>query len=163
MKTIPWLTDDAITFLDNFCRNHVDATILEFGMGGSTIWFSQKTKNLTSVEHDPSWFNKVVDYLKTHSECNPVATVLHPRPYNIICNGFLESSFDLILVDGRDRVKCVESCHRLIKPGGILMLDNAERCGVNDSDYRPIYTILKDWKLTRTTNKEWDTNWWVKP
>ena len=36
-------------------------------------------------------------------------------------------SFDLIYVDGRFRRRCLESASILIKPDGLVILDNAER------------------------------------
>ena len=37
MRCIPWLTEKAIKFLDGFLKDRPDATVLEFGCGGSTI------------------------------------------------------------------------------------------------------------------------------
>ena len=38
-----------------------------------------------------------------------------------------DKHFDLVLVDGRARVACLEEATKKIKQGGYLMLDNSER------------------------------------
>ena len=57
MKTEPWLCPKANNFLVKYFEEHKDPYVLEFGIGGSTVWFSQKTKHLCSVEHDSKWYN----------------------------------------------------------------------------------------------------------
>jgi predicted O-methyltransferase YrrM len=102
MREIPWLTETATQFLEQLFIKNPNAKVLEFGCGGSTIWMSQRTTNLITIEHDPTWFQDVSKFLKDH---NLVADIrLMPRPYNVVCDTLSANSFDLILVDGRDRV-----------------------------------------------------------
>ena len=158
MKTEPWLCPKANNFLVKYFEEHKDPYVLEFGIGGSTVWFSQKTKHLCSVEHDSKWYDDVSNYLKNKVQIN-----LLPRPYHTFCDTFVDNFFDLILVDGRDRVKCIESSIRILKSGGILMLDNSER-----PYYQKGINLLKTWKRTTVEFIEpppssWETSWWVKP
>ena len=153
MKNTPWLVEEAVIFLDNYLKKNSDANILEYGSGGSTIWFAERTKNLVSIEHDSVWFTTVQQTLKEKNlkaEC-----YLLPRPYYEKI--FEKNRFDLILVDGRDRVRCVKAIveKNILKSGGILMLDNSER-----SWYKPIHEILKDWKVEKYMH-EWETSWWI--
>ena len=146
----PWLSTEANKFIDSYVNS--DTHILEFGAGGSTIWFSGRTKNLITIEHDREWFNKINAQVDTDIR-------LLPRPYENVCDEFPEESFDLILVDGRDRIKCIEKAHSKVKPNGILMLDNSER-----ERYNAVFDILKDWKIKKTEeNPLWHTYWWRKP
>lgn len=128
MKIKPWLSTETNKFLDSYI-NH-DTVILEFGAGNSIIWFSSKTKNLITIEHDPIWYQKIKSQINTEIR-------LIPRPYNHVYDEFPDEFFDFILVDGRDRVKCVESAHKKIKPNGILILDNSER-----ERYSAVFNIL---------------------
>lgn len=59
---------EAIKFLENLLKRKADAKVLEFGSGGSTIWLSKLTKNLTSIEHDGRWFNQVKNQI--HKDCD---------------------------------------------------------------------------------------------
>lgn len=167
MRTTPWLVEKAITFLTEYFKTHQNPNILEFGMGGSTIWVSKRTNKLISVDHDITWLNKVKEIIKTKN------TILHliPRPYDKFCNNFKDETFDLILIDGRDRVKCIESSIRILKSGGILMLDNSERIR-----YKSGINLMNGWKKESYIEesdpsyldddnklKKWETSWWTKP
>ena len=59
IRPVPWLTEGAIEFLEQYLTEHPSAKILEFGTGASTIWFAKRTPNLYSIEHDPSWFTLI--------------------------------------------------------------------------------------------------------
>lgn len=167
-RTTPWLTEKAVAFLCNFLEEKPDAKILEFGCGGSTIWFSKYTKNLITIEHSPDWHQKINNYINETKECNKTDLRLLQRPYYTVCLEFPEEYFDLILVDGRDRVRCVEAAMHILKRGGILMLDNAEK-----SPYKIVNNLLKDWTSFKTKQEkpdiynfcyqDWQTNWWIKP
>ena len=45
MRASPWLTEKSIEFLNDFLISN-DKIVLEFGMGASTIWLSQRCKFL---------------------------------------------------------------------------------------------------------------------
>ena len=47
--------------------------------------------------------------------------------YAALIDGFEERAFDLVLVDGRARNACIAHAIPRVRPGGWLMLDNAER------------------------------------
>ena len=166
LNGLPWLTDQAVDFLEDYLKNK-DLHILEFGTGSSTLWFSSRAKGIVSVEHDERWYNLVCEQLATQNIKN-VDYRLVKSFYYSECEKFPQNYFDLILIDGKDRVLCVEHAMRVLKPGGILMLDNAER-----PKYQIIYDMLKDWEFTKTVQvgpskigfeqENWQTNWWIKP
>ncbi|MEX0597447.1 MAG: class I SAM-dependent methyltransferase [Candidatus Paceibacterota bacterium] len=149
-------------------KKHPNAKVLEFGSGSSTIWFAKNTKNLTSVEHSPKWFTKIKELLTSNDECQKVNLILHDRPYYTICNQFPDNYFDLILVDGRNRNGCIKHSIRILKPGGTLMLDNAER-----PYYQKSLNLLKNWQAFSADQPQpdtcgftypgWKTNWYIKP
>lgn len=169
MRTIPWLMPKSIEFLKSFLAERPGAKVLEFGSGGSTIWFAEHNVSLVSIEHDKTWFDKVSsELISRHKERD---LRLLPRPYDSVCIDFPDAFFDLVLVDGRDRVRCVKASMPKVKPGGIIMLDNAER-----PEYQEIYLLLAKWKFFKTTHQGpdetgfvygstevWQTNWWKKP
>ncbi|NEO52709.1 MAG: hypothetical protein F6K54_06225 [Okeania sp. SIO3B5] len=158
IRDTPMLTPEATNFLENFLKQKPDANVLEFGSGGSTIWMSKLTKKLISIEHDTKWYKKVKDNLQQDATCNPVDLRLLSKPYHTVCDKFPQEFFDLIIVDGRDRMKCLEASIKVLKKGGILMVDDAQR-----EKYKPAYDLLKDWLITKTMSKPRDTYWWQKP
>lgn len=157
MRTTPWITEDALRYIESFFPMQ---RILEFGAGGSSIWFSHRARTIT-VEHDEEWIGKVAE---TDKHWIPI---LAERPYHHISNLFADNTFDLIMVDGRDRVACVASSMRLLKPGGLFVLDNSER-----PRYAPALQILNCWNrmdFTQTIPDQygyiydgWTTSVWRK-
>jgi predicted O-methyltransferase YrrM len=164
IKTTPWLNKDAVSFLQDYLKANNHPKILEFGVGGTTIWFSQYTKNLITVEHDKNWLDLTEDYIQndTKNHHYNVSYFLRDRPYDCVCDMFVDNYFDFILIDGRDRIKCLQKCIRILKTGGIIMLDDAERIR-----YQCAYKMLIDWKLNKSSQMQGDyerqTNWWIKP
>ena len=162
-----WLADQAITMVTNYITNHQNVTILEFGSGCSTAFFAQFRVHITSFEHHPFWYAKVQDYLTS----NAIENVTHhfmKNPYYLACSQFTDESFDIIYVDGLDRIKCIEHTMRLVKPGGVLILDDAQH-----EKYNKAYELLKNWQLHSCTQEKANpvsgelqtaqTNWWIKP
>lgn len=165
VRTIPWLTEGAIRFLDGYlCAN---MQVLEFGIGGSTIWMAPRC-NLITVEHEHKWIAQIKPQIDAisglHWQC-----YFRPRPYHEVCFTLSQNRFDLVLLDGRDRMLCLEAALPLIKPGGYLMLDNAER-----EHYVRIYRpFLATWNETINIQRQpdslgfvyqgWTTSWWQKP
>jgi len=121
LRTIPWLTTKAIQFLDEWLKRTPEAKALEFGCGGSTIWLSERVESLVSVEHNVKWYSRIKEHVEN------VDLRRMDRPYANVVRGFPNEHFDLVLIDGRDRVECAKACWKKLKKKGLLMLDNAER------------------------------------
>jgi hypothetical protein len=165
MRKTPWLTEASIIFLDLYIKDllskQIKPRVLEFGAGASTIWLYNKGVDIISIDHDSKWTEAIK---KDHPH---IDVRLLPRPYANICDEFCSETFDIILVDGRDRVLCIEKSMHLLKPGGCLILDNAERV-----NYRHAIELLKTWTafsseqtkpdLERFWYPSWTTKWWIK-
>ena len=144
---VPWLTDGAIAAMDDYLTPEMN--VLEFGAGGSTVWFSKRCR-VVPVGHDRKGFDSNANDTNTSNS----QQIVCPRPYCDVCDRWEDGAFDLVLVDGRDRVLCAEKALRLIKPGGLLVVDNYER-----RHYRDIGNVLcRDWK--RTDHEQTEPNSW---
>jgi hypothetical protein len=120
---MPWLTREAIEILED--RLKPTDVGLEWGSGRSTVWFARRIAQLTSIEHNDSWYNRVKNVL---SDLAPLDAEEQEQPgYVRVAAGQQKASFDFILVDGRLRDKCTELALQLIKPGGMLIIDDAAR------------------------------------
>lgn len=99
-------------------------------LGGSTIWFGKQVQCIVSVEHDQSWYENVTLRLE-HEEIRTVDLRFIPKgppiPYAESILSFAEGFFDLVLVDGRNRVLCIKNALSRLRVGGWLVLDNADR------------------------------------
>lgn len=164
IRTIPWITTEAFNFLKSIIKPNFN--ILEFGCGGSTIWFAKQNVKCITIEHNIDWYNIVTNYLIYHQLVYDIR--LLPRPYYHICDTFINEYFDIILIDGRDRIKCLLNSINKLKHGGIIMLDNSERI-----EYADAFIILKEWETINTQQIEpdqtgfiysgWQTSWWRRP
>jgi predicted O-methyltransferase YrrM len=129
--------------------------VLEFGSGSSTIWFADRAGHITSFEHDPLWFDVVgAESAKRLNVDHRLLT----RPYSEHVADLPDESFDLVLVDGRDRVRCALAAIRTLKPGGLMVVDNIDR-----EYYAPISTALAAWRRLDFPTGAPHTSAWVKP
>lgn len=128
---MPWFTRHAIDFLQQWLQP--EDTGFEWGSGRSTIWFSKRIKTLTSVEHETTWHGKVQHMLAQNGLSN-VQYELHPVDSNSEDNmssyvraiaGYPDANFDFILVDGVQRHFCALIGLSKLKPGGLMVIDNA--------------------------------------
>lgn len=97
-------------------------SILETGMGGSTLIFSQVCKDVTSVESDPVWIDL------TRKRLDHLGTLSSVRLLNKI-NPALDKEYDLVFIDClvETRLNHAAMAWRKLKPGGVLMIHDTNR------------------------------------
>lgn len=131
----PWLTFGAIIFLENVLKK--DFSVLEFGSGGSTLFFSKKTKAVKSFETNPDWFEKVKQ--KTTKLKNVEIFYADRKTMSNALKNTKDQSLDIILIDSDPRRSKRLDLANLSKPklkiGGFLILDNYQKFGLNGFDY----------------------------
>lgn len=177
--THPWLTKDAVAFLDSMIKP--DDVGVEFGSGRSTIWFANRMKHLTSIEKHAGWYEKVVRMLQDHGlshkvdyhHCDDDAT------YAAQANSLADNSIDFCLVDGAAREHCTLNMLPKMRSGGLLVIDNINWYLPNDRTSSPASRRTKDgnanadwdkivaeiggWRRYWTSNGVSDTCIWIKP
>lgn len=135
---IPWWTYSAIKFIRP--RLSKSMKVFEYGSGNSTLWLSKLVDCVVAVEHNPAW-NELI---KNKAPAN-VSVVLRP-----INNGYATEilkhgmKFDVVIIDGRNRVECAKSAVQMLEDRGAIIWDNAER-----SEYAEGYKLLIDKGLRR--------------
>lgn len=153
----PWLTRDAITFLGE--KVHDGMRVLEYGSGASTIWFAKRAAQVDAIEHDYSWYQRVacaisndrIQNAMIHSISDANDFEDYVQLGRRLCIG--RDGFDLIVVDGRRRVRCIKAVAEFVRPGGMIVLDNAER-----PHYQEAQDFLSSWFVKRTSNGLWRTD-----
>ena len=101
----------------------------EWGSGRSTVWFSRRSRELVSIEHDPLWFQRVSRWLKRANITNVDYRLLPTRPENLYVSAiqcFPDEHFDFILIDGQCREECLAAAVLKLKRDGLVVLDNAD-------------------------------------
>ena len=132
---LPWVTYSFIDFVKT--RLNKEMSVFEYGSGNSTLFYAKKVKNVVSVEHDEAWYNKIVTSKPENAEM--IFCKLEKGGEYSHKAATLNEKFDIIIVDGRDRVNCCLNCLPALKPGGVVILDDAHR-----KDYIKGRDFLKD-------------------
>lgn len=119
---IPWITYPAISFLGN--RVKKDMSVFEYGCGNSTLWWAGRVKHVISCEHDKQWYEEVKKAIPSNVELfyanlNDGSYVKKVTEY--------EKEFDIIILDGRDRVNCAKNTLHSLKESGVIIWDNSDR------------------------------------
>jgi SAM-dependent methyltransferase len=185
----PLIVANAVILLDNWLRP-TDCG-LEWGSGRSTAWLAARLTHLVAVEHDQVWHARVSRQLSGGGLARKVDYRLVPgpaqqmdepvdHPYAGVADELADRSLDFVLVDGQMRLRCMQKALAKLKPGGLLVLDGANRYVPNRFDrgfttiqirreepltdeWRQVLDGLRDWRWMNTTDGLWDTRMWIKP
>lgn len=122
-KPIPWVTYPFIDFIKK--RLNKNLTVFEYGAGNSTLFYSNLVKEVISVENDKAWIEKLSK--NKPENVNFIYTELFYDGEYSKMPKVLNKEFDIIIVDGRDRVNCCKNSISSLKEGGIVILDDSER------------------------------------
>jgi len=118
-------------------------TLLEFGSGNSTIYFSGLVKNVISIEHDVDWINNIKKIIDAYSIKN--IELIHqpahspdPKPCRyeqfkdyIHIPETRKLNFTKVLIDGRARKYCAKYLWNIIDENAIVFIHDFNR-----SDYQ---------------------------
>jgi hypothetical protein len=140
-KPLPWYTYPLINLLS--AKNFSEKTVLEFGAGQSTRWWASKAKQILSFEGDKGWFESLKNDLPQNVELHHVADA-DPQISTIIG----KRSFDVIIVDGLDRLHASKVALQHLKKHGIIILDNAEGYWGPEGTY-PIMDLFREQNFSR--------------
>lgn len=149
----PWIQFDARDYVA--ARLRTSATILEFGSGGSTLYWLSRGCAVVSVEHDPDWSAAVFDRVQRSIGRNALVDLRVVPPQegsseeggngfparstnahyaNMSFRAYVEAardlpaqSVDLLVVDGRARAACLASNVHKVRREGLIILDNSDR------------------------------------
>lgn len=162
----PWFVMGAITYLeDEFLEDPylpLNFVSFEWGSGGSTLWLSQRTLEVTSLEHDKEWAEQGRKELEKYGITN-VSLVLRDLDdgYVEYIDDFPNEHFDIIMVDGRRRSDCLRHAIPKLRGGGALVLDNSER-----AEYQEAMKMIDHWSRMDWDSgygEGWSTTVWRKP
>jgi len=120
----PHLIDGAIELLEHNIT--ADTEVLEIGAGSSTVWFAEHAGHVTSFENNRDFYNTVLEELVARGLDNVQLQFMPDYPTKGIGIKGVDL-FDVIVIDGRGRVHCVQECYKLLAPGGLLVLDDSQR------------------------------------
>jgi hypothetical protein len=132
---IPYMNDTEIVHLMKYINRNTQ--LLEIGGGGSTIFLSKFVKRIVTVEHNKEWGGRLVNILQKNRQNNWTLHIAEPNfpqqhPFQPAQPGqfdkyinhikSLEDTFNVVLIDGRDRVRAVEATVDKLKRGGYMII-----------------------------------------
>jgi predicted O-methyltransferase YrrM len=180
----PWITQDAIAALTTLLQPTDDG--LEFGSGGSTIWLARHSRSVRSVEAFDPWYEPLQKRLAAEGVTNATVELVsapqlgyrsdaHRNAYVNAYPDIAPESLGFVFDDGEYRDAAALRGITLLKPGGVLVLDNANtylpsttsvpwkvREPISE-DWNKFVAETADWRRIWTTNGVWDTVIWIKP
>jgi predicted O-methyltransferase YrrM len=73
-----------------------------------------------------------------------------------------QRKYDLIIIDGVYRNTCAEIALDYLKPGGIIVLDNADQrsIGLNSTSTFKKFAHLKHFSFAQPNHQDWKTDYW---
>jgi hypothetical protein len=122
-EPIPWMTYPAISFLQRRVTKYM--SVFEYGSGNSTLWWAARVSNIVACEHDKKWFEKMKGKIPSNVELL-YFDLIPGGDYSKAITKYV-NQFDVIVIDGRDRVNCVKNSLNSLKPQGVVIWDNADR------------------------------------
>jgi hypothetical protein len=155
-KKIPWMSYEAIAFLDTFIGDQ--SCVFEYGGGASTLYFLSKGARVFTVEHDDRWLDLLHERVH-NGRFDEHWTAFHAKPemgttpfdealvsdpdlyfsldknyagfsfqrYASCIDEHRDQCFDLVVIDGRARPSCLKHAAKKVRVGGCLIIDNTER------------------------------------
>jgi hypothetical protein len=119
---VPWVTYPFIQFISE--KKLADLEIFEFGSGNSTLFYANKAAHVSSVEHNKFWYDKI----KSTMPLNVELSYCELGDGDEYSNYAMRTGklYDMIIVDGSERVKCCLNNIGALKSTGIVVLDDTE-------------------------------------
>ena len=137
------MTDEEIVVIGKALLAHgPQIDVLEWGSGGSTVYFTDFLRqhgvvySWVSMEYNREWYKKITEAIGGDSQTEIVLfdvgntdnkqRLISMDEY-VSYPATLDKKFDVILVDGRKRRRCLVEALALLKPGGEVFLHDARR------------------------------------
>lgn len=140
---VPAMTDTCISFLEKHVnKSHV---VFEWGSGASTFWFADRCNTIWSVEYFKDFFEvlqkraqdkininlilkepdneRQENYIAKHSSASGKSFKNFAHSIDVFKNFY----FDIIVIDGRVRNRCLDLAIPKLKSGGMIVYDDTNR------------------------------------
>ncbi len=119
-ECLPWYTYPAIEMLNQWDFRKCD--VFEYGSGNSTLYWSQRAANVFAVEENADWHSRTANRIPANAKCQLART----QSEYIDAPRRLDRLFDVVVVDGRLREACCRVALKVLRPGGLIILDNSD-------------------------------------
>lgn len=131
---VPWMNYTIVRFLEK--RIPKNALMYEYGSGASTLFWAKRISRVVSLEYEESWYEKIRREMPSNATVEFCAQDRDGQYCRNITKHNLK--FDIIVVDGRDRVNCVKRAVENLSPQGVVLLDDSDR-----EKYIPAFDFMR--------------------
>lgn len=131
---LPWYTYPAIEYLRQF--DYRSKKVFEFGVGYSCAFWAQRALNVCAVEDNPQWYERWHNELKAAN----LQIVLAGDDKSYV--EALNKKYDVIVVDGKQRLQCGKQALQYLNGGGMIIVDDADRVNTS-AEYQELLAELK--------------------
>ncbi len=164
----PWLAPSAVGLLEDAVDQA--SLVIEFGSGRSTRWLAIRSARVLSVEHDEEWYRRIKLALEADDIHNVdyrfvgAGSVDESRLYTAPLGEVAPGTVDVVIVDGLHRAACANAAIDLLRPGGSLVVDDAQRYLPSHSRSPgaiPYDSAPSDpaWAAFRYSTRTWEARW----
>lgn len=125
IQDTPMMADREVAIIDKLIDNIKPTFCLEWGSGGSTLYFPANHPLIhlwLSIEHNGNY----VKYLDGKLTSN-AHVIWVDKEWYLDCVKHQEARYSFILIDGEDREGCLRVAKDLLAPGGSILLHDAGR------------------------------------
>src|ERR1700754_2095964 len=120
---LPWMNYPVIGLFQK--RLNKEMRLFEYGSGYSTLFFSELVASVTSLEYDIEWYERISKDLPKNAKVLLVKNDVDGSYCRAIHQ--TEGLFDVVVVDGRDRVNCIKQSIAKLQGHGVILLDDSQR------------------------------------
>ena len=122
-NAIPWMNFNIVELLDQ--RLNKNLNLFEFGSGYSTYFYADRVRCVTSLEYD----SHLYQLLKPQVAENVKLIFQQEDIDGDYCRVIVkqQQKFDVVVVDGRDRVNCIKQSFASLSEQGVILLDDSQR------------------------------------
>jgi len=117
---IPWMNYSVIRFLEERLTN--DLSLFEYGSGNSTSFYASLVKDVVSIETNKQWYA----YVQKTIPSNVKLILFEIGSQGKCCEiaSQQDRQFDVIVVDGVERVDCLMLAPAALTKKGVIILDD---------------------------------------
>jgi len=122
-QPLAWFTYPFINFITPRLSKNI--TVYEYGSGNGTLWWAKHVKHVTAMEHHQGWAEKI----SKNAPNNVTILQADLAPQGNYASAINQSNkkYDIIVVDGRERVNCAINAASALSKKGVIIWDNSER------------------------------------
>ncbi|HVB43844.1 MAG TPA: hypothetical protein VNF47_14235 [Streptosporangiaceae bacterium] len=153
---VPMWNAHAIAWLADHLPEH--GRVWEWGCGGSTVWLSGHGQDVTSIESEAEWADRVSSRCGASVRLVPGTDdgTMRSEPqlrdrgvhffdeYVTAIDAEPDESFDIVIIDGICRKECARQAVAKVRPGGLAIVDDT-----NLAYLAPCLEPFAGWEFTR--------------